>query len=254
MSSRTIINGVPIRTFQVPIDSSGQKIPVKISEPALSAENLGLETWASSEILSDLIHQLDDVEFPADSGIISSKSTVPILELGAGTGLVGLSAAAIWSLPVVLTDLEPIVPALATNIELNKEILKGDAAKATCGTLDWNKPATLSISEPSGEIFIPSSNKAHIILAADTVYSEEHPQLLSSVVLEWLSRDANARFIITYAMRVAYLDEIRELWQLLEAGGLEAVSEGQNRATAALFDDECLCEWSVWRWRQDVQG
>lgn len=194
------------------------------------------------------------MKFPADSATISPKSTVPILELGAGTGLVGISAAAIWNLPVVLTDLEPIVPALATNIDLNKEILKGDAKKAICGTLDWNKPAFLSIIEASGEISIPSSNKAHIILAADTVYSEEHPHLLSTVVLEWLSRDANARFIITYAMRVAYLDEIRELWQLLEAGGLEAVSEGQNRATAALFDDECLCEWSVWRWRQDTQG
>ncbi|GAB7357183.1 hypothetical protein MBLNU459_g8172t1 [Dothideomycetes sp. NU459] len=242
---------LPVRVFQIPGDLAGQKIPIKISEPALRAENLSLETWASSEILSNLIHRLDDVNFPSNDAAISSTSMVPILELGAGTGLVGLSAAAIWKLPVVLTDLEPIIPGLAANIKLNEGILHGDARKATCGTLDWNKPAKLSIKEPSGEVLIPSTNKAHVILAADTVYSEEHPRLLSTVVLNWLSRDPDARFIITYAMRVAYLDEIRELWQLLEAGGLEAVDEGQDTATAALFDDECLCEWSVWKWRQD---
>ena len=176
----------------------------------------------------------------------TTTTSVPILELGAGTGLVGVTAASVWKAPVVLTDLAPIVPGLAANIALNEKLLSESGSAATCGTLDWNAPSELILE--SGER-IPSSRKADIILAADTVYSEEHPELLSKVVLEWLAPHENARMIITYAMRVAYLDEIRSLWELLEAGGLESVADGQGRAGDDMFDDECLCEWSVWKWK-----
>jgi len=99
-----------------------------------------------------------------------------------------------------------------------------------------------------------SHTKAHVLLAADTCYSVEHPALLSSVVLQWLSRDPQARFVLGTALRVAYLDEITELWERLEKGGLECVRQGQEEASAAQFDDERLVEWSLWRWKQGSGG
>lgn len=236
------------RVFEVPI-SCERTISIMITEPALRAESLSLETWASSQVLSNLLHRLK-IKWPANADI-SPGSTVPILELGAGTALVGISAAAIYGVPTIVTDLAPIVPGLAANIDLNKAAVAAASSRVDCGTLDWNRPAQLHITNPDGDISIPSVNKAHVILAADTVYSEEHPVLMTSVITEWLSRDADARAIITYALRVAYLDEIRELWQRLEDAGLEAVEEGKDSASEAEFDDECLCEWSVWRWRRD---
>jgi hypothetical protein len=39
---------------------------------------------------------------------------------------------------------------------------------------------------------------------------------------------------------------------MLEAGGLEAIAEGQDRADEKEneWDDETLCEWCIWRWKQ----
>ena len=50
-------------------------------------------------------------------------------------------------------------------------------------------------------------------------------------------------------MRVAYLDEIRELWELLQRGGLEAIDEGRELLVGDDWDDEVLHEWSAWRWQ-----
>lgn len=227
------------RSFKIAASNPTGSIDVKITEPNLTAEQLPLETWASSWVMASQMHHLK-INLPTNS------ISVPILELGAGTGLVGITAATAWKAPVVLTDLAPIVPGLAANIALNQELLNDNNASATCGALDWNNPAELILENGDRK---PSAHKADVILAADTVYSEEHPDLLSKVVLEWLAPHKDARFIITYAMRVAYLDEIRAVWERLEEGGLEAVQEGQERAPNASFDDECLCEWSVWQWK-----
>ena len=229
-----------IRSFQIPTNSHSENINVDLSQPDIEADNLPLETWASSWVMASQLHLLP-IQPPSPT-----TTAVPILELGAGTGLVGITAASVWRAPVVLTDLAPIVPGLAANISLNEDLLAASESSATCGTLDWTRPSELLLE--SGER-IAAGRRADIILAADTVYSEEHPELLVAVVLAWLARHAEARFVITYAMRVAYLDEIREVWERLEAGGLEAVAEGQGRAGEDEFDDECLCEWSVWKWK-----
>ncbi|EXJ90247.1 hypothetical protein A1O1_03346 [Capronia coronata CBS 617.96] len=224
------------RTFSVP-RGTDEPVEIKIAEPALRAQGLSLQTWTSSYVLANLLHKLH-VDIPASDGAI------PVLELGAGTGLVGLTAAALWNVPVVLTDLPPIVQALAGNIQLNASIVNG---LVDCGSLDWAAPEHLTLQ--NGQTRSSHTNKASVILAADTVYSEEHPELLTKAILSWLADGSSSRLILTYAMRVAYLDQIRELWQLLEAGGLEAIAEGREQASVDDWDDECLCEWSVWRWK-----
>ncbi|EHY58910.1 hypothetical protein ABEF92_001551 [Exophiala dermatitidis] len=225
------------RSFQVP---RGSDVPleIKIAEPALRAQGLSLTTWTSSFVLASLLHKLP-VEFPP------SSSPIQVLELGAGTGLVGLTAAALWNVPVVLTDLAPIVPGLAGNVKLNDSLVKD---RVRCGSLDWAAPHNLTLQ--TGETYSADTSKAWLILAADTVYSEEHPELLSKAILRWLDRGSSSRVILTYPLRVAYLDQIRQLWELLEAGGLEAIQEGREQASADDWDDEGLCEWSVWAWKR----
>lgn len=223
------------RSFLVP-SGEDSEIEVHIAEPPLRAQNLALVTWTSSFILASMLHKLDIN--------ISSHSRVPVLELGAGTGLVGLTAASLWKKSVYLTDLAPIVPALSTNIGLNFANVK-DLVK--CGSLDWDEPDFLFAEE--GEKISADTDKAQVILAADTMYSEEHPELLSKAIFRWLARDSSARLILTWAMRVAYLDQIREIWAILEDKGLECILEGREQAKDDHWDDEGLCEWSVWQWK-----
>ena len=206
--------------YIVPTSSTGSTTTIRISEPNLTSENLGLETWASSHILASQLHHLSSkITFPSSS---NPSNLLPVLELGAGTGLVGISAATLWSQDVVLTDLAPIVPGLEANIALNEPGLQEAKAVVKAGTLDWMQPTHLSISEEK-----QSQTAAHVILIADCIYSEEHPELLSNVALKWLTRDKQARLIIAYPLRVCYLDEIREMWSRLEEGGLEACEESR---------------------------
>ncbi|KAJ6260803.1 Protein-lysine N-methyltransferase rrg1 [Drechslerella dactyloides] len=249
---------LPIRSFTIPTREPERSIEIRIAEPQLRADGLGLETWASSYILSSLLRNFrvpfdDESRTPND---ILRNANIPVLELGAGTGLVGLSAQAIWGVPVLLTDLQPIVAGLQTNIDLNPEISRGavNPAAATvnysarCGTLDWKSPSTLELG--TGDcVYSSSTSKAHVILAADTVYSEEHPELLTRVIKSWLAPDPDSRVVIAYSMRVAYLDEIRDLWNRFEEAGLEVMQEGRETAQEGMFDDELLIEWSVWKWK-----
>jgi predicted nicotinamide N-methyase len=230
-------------TFRVPL-SSEEFVDVKIHVPAIRAQGLNLLPWASTYVLACQLHNLG-VTPPQDHG-----SNISILELGAGIGLVGLVSSMLWHQPVVLTDLEPVVPGLTTNIDLNSKLLQHYGGSAIAGSLDWSEPDTLTLR---GDTSVSANEtKANIIIAADTIYDEEHPAMLAQTILKWLAPGRNARVIIVYPLRVAYLDQIRELWERLENMGLEAILEGKEEAADvgnASWDDERLCEWSVWKWK-----
>lgn len=242
MSKTTVLQ----KTFRVPL-SPTKTIDLELAEPFLLGDNLALTTWTSSFILASQLHKLDNIRFQKDD------NTIPILELGAGTGLVGLTAAALWQQNTVLTDLPGIVPGLRTNADLNIATVNKDVSTQTkttvqCGTLDWTSPSTLILE--TGQEYHVKDTKVQMILAADTIYDEDHPQLLWDTISTWLVRNKDARVVLCYAMRIAYLDQIREIWRLFEEGGLEVEREGQEEADDKVWDDERLCEWSVWRWKQ----
>ena len=264
---KTFRDPTAVRTFRIPRDpvKGGGELPIHITEPDLKAQGLSLETWAASSVQAGLIQRLteDEVSFPPSitdqipGG--GSPEIIPILELGAGTGMVGISAAIKWNLHAVLTDLAPIAPGLAANIALNRDNLP--EGQMSSGALDWSEPDRLDFYYgPEEEVGLsPSKNPyegasaAHLVLAADTIYSEEHPPLLAATILRWLSRaHLSARLIMCLPLRACYLEELRDLWSRLEDGGLECVRDGQEMADQRTFDDECLCEWSIWRWKPDL--
>ena len=119
---------------------------------------------------------------------------------------------------------------------------------ASTGTLDWAHPSDLRLTDRS---FLAGRKpkSAHVILAADVIYSAEHPAMLVDVFTYWLSKNTTSRAIICLALRAAYLDEINEFWDRMEKAGMVCVSQGQERADEKVFDDEVLCEWSVWGWK-----
>ena len=109
-----------------------------IREPPLTGDSLGLKTWGSSYVLAQLLH-LFAVGPLAHLLQKAGRHGGPpeILELGAGTGLLGLAAACVWKASVVLTDLPVIVPNLAHNVELNRAVVEERGGKAEATTLTW---------------------------------------------------------------------------------------------------------------------
>ncbi|KAK8873449.1 rapid response to glucose protein 1 [Apiospora arundinis] len=254
-------------TYQISQSASAQ-IPVVIVEAACRAENLSLTTWSSSVVISNTLHKLDIplAQLRAD-GPSEKATTTPasgaaahhgykILELGAGTGLTGLSAACIWGSRALLTDLPTIVPGLQANIDANTALFKSQGAGAGCGTLDWNAPFDLFIYDSASgsevKVGITDDNKFPVVMAADTMYTEDHPELLTRTIATCLSRSKDARVVTCWPQRVCYLEPLREFWRLMEERGLEVAQEGQEYADFEGLDDEPLHEWSVWRWK-DLQ-
>ncbi|KAG7086338.1 hypothetical protein E1B28_002300 [Marasmius oreades] len=182
-------------------------ISLTLAAPIIHAENLYLQTWGSSFVLANLLHKLED-QLPftkprtktEDDPENTSTITIDVLELGAGTGLVGLSAASILRSSlgrngaVVLTDLPTIVPSLVDNIKLNEELVGGGTV--LCGSLDWNTPNQLVLFTRTGDgedgnslTTLTPENKALLIVAADTMYTEDHPRLLSRTIFTWCVLD-----------------------------------------------------------------
>eukprot|EP00929_Paragymnodinium_shiwhaense_P034711 TRINITY_DN18854_c0_g1_i5.p1 TRINITY_DN18854_c0_g1~~TRINITY_DN18854_c0_g1_i5.p1 ORF type:complete len:401 (+),score=74.63 TRINITY_DN18854_c0_g1_i5:185-1387(+) len=88
-------------------------------------------------------------------------SSLHLLELGAGTGLAGLAAAAAGA-EVLMTDRACCLPVMRLNLELNRERVTRDAGRAACATFDW-------LEAPSPEVVQGAPWDG--IIAADLAYS-----------------------------------------------------------------------------------
>lgn len=221
-------------------DDKGSSIQVTISEPSgITSENLSLSTWGASFVLAN---QLYKIPFPL--GLDAC-----IVELGAGTGLVGISAAAIWKANVILTDLPPIVPGIAANVSLNKTLFERTGGKARVGSLDWTRPSEIVLSNTQ-EIAVAAKTKPQVILAADTIYDEDHPELLCNTITSWLAPGPTSRAILCYPLRMAYIDHVRDFWERMEAAGLECSEEGKEEGEETWNEvAHTPYEWCIWRWK-----
>ena len=252
--------GVIERTFRIPLAASATResnettddsVSIKLREPALTGDNLGLKTWASSFLLAKRLALLKDAVLP------ELGPAEQILELGSGTGLVGLAAAAVFQRQVVLTDLPEIVLNLEHNINCNADWLSDANASAKGGILDWTQPSALSLHPASDYDQVDHPPRSFpLILAADIIYSAIHASLFVSAVDAQLSRHADARVVIELPLREAYADERADLVKRMEGLGLRKVGEGEEVGyddwSAGRDDeelDEVRCWWIVWGWK-----
>ena len=247
----------PKGSIAIDTDDKGSSIDIQISESAgVKAENLSLSTWGASFILANHLHNLNVPSLSSPSkarGKIGEQSTrsFDILELGAGTGLVGLAAASMRRANVILTDLPSIVSGLVANVRLNEGLLNRRGASVSVGSLDWAKPDAIYPARSRDSLIQPeASSKPSVILAADTIYDEDHPELLSRTILTWLAPGPSSRVVLCYPLRMAYIDHIREFWDLMAAGGLECTQEAREQGDEAWNEvANTPYEWCIWRWR-----
>lgn len=107
---------------------------VVICEPPLTGDHLGLKTWGTAFAIAKKLEELG-TQYMQEA---QKGPTTTILELGAGTGLVGISAAMLWRADFVLTDLVEIVPNLQSNVERNRSAFV-EGSSVTTTVLDWNE-------------------------------------------------------------------------------------------------------------------
>jgi len=154
---------------------------------------LGWRAWRGALVLADIL-----VTVPA---LVSHRERV--LELGAGLGLAGLTAARLGAQSVVLSD---SLPALAT-AQLNNAARNGLATAVSAVHLDWNNDA------------MTKSLDADVILGSDVIYSLEHAAALPGVLSTHLRRGGYALLV----NGVRFPDVLHAFSSALDAHGLDAV-------------------------------
>ncbi len=251
LTNRTLAMPAISRTFKIP--TSASTVDIVLHEPSLTADNLGLKTWASSYLLAKRLHLL---RLP---GAVHGEWP-RALELGSGTGLVGIAAAAIGATSVHLTDLPGILPNLRRNVQENEELITSHGGSATTGVLDWSNDGD-SPRPDDGAEGAPNPNcRFPIIIAADPLYSPQHPQLLVQTIKRWLTKSQHARVVVELPLRSAYLPEIDDFKERMQATALMIIDQGEEIG----YDDwgggvegdlmEVRCWWAIWAWAKEGCG
>lgn len=252
------------RTFSIPFPQS-DKAPtqIKLIEPSLTADNLGHKTWLASYLLARRLPSLlphglawrtssdksQAVSAPELSTIgyhtPNARQLIRIVELGSGTGLLGIAAAAL--LPTAetrLTDLPDIVGNLEQNVHANAGLFAGNKMPVV-DVLDWSATDDQA-----------PTKTYDVILASDPLYSPQHPAWLVQTIFSKLSTKLDARVIIELPLRNAYLAQVHEMRQRMVDGGLELLESGEESGredwtgSNGSVGAEVKCWWGVWGWRK----
>lgn len=192
---------------------------IKVYEPSLVGDNLGWKTWGSSLVLAEIVTDtIGNPSFKSHSYTLSRP--LRVLELGAGTGLVGITWALKWEtlherelLHLVTTDLPEIVDNLNKNLELNHI-----ASWVSAEVLDWTDPASF-LAKNYGN----SEQKFDVILIADPIYSPKHPDWIVEMIALFLAPSGTCHLVIPIRQR--YKKERERLSFLLADYGLRIVEE-----------------------------
>lgn len=249
--------GALSRTFAIPLLAEEtyaaddmSMVDIVLHEPALTADNLGLKTWASSYLLAKRLVLLRNT---LSAAIESGGCGVRMLELGSGTGLLGIAAAFVLRAGILLTDLPAIVPNLEKNARNNTLLANQPHGAVEVAVLDWSLPTTLIINGERVEQAVGASFS--VILVADPLYDVEHATLLPQAIAVLLSKDRRARVVMELPLREAYVAERALLRVNMQGRGLVILEQGEEVG----YDDwgaadgealaEVRCWWSVWGWR-----
>lgn len=206
-------------TRYIKLDNSDDKIA--LYEPALTEDKVGNITWGASLVLSNAIVSNSSIT----STWLDPEDNSPILELGAGTGLVSIILAKQNSKHhVISTDLPDIIDNLAKNIRLNNIVcetfssnkqfqLSKNTSTITATYLDWTNPS---------EFLERSCTKSgfKILIFSDPVYSHQHPYWVRDTVKALLSLQKGSKVVFMIGRRERFEDVRENLWNLISELGL----------------------------------
>ena len=105
--------------------------------PPLTGDSLGLKTWGSSYLLAQNLHHFASQSLSHLFQPTGDSAGITVLELGSGTGILGLAAAYVWKTSVILTDLPMIMDNLGHNVEINRATIEAHGGHVEAAALTW---------------------------------------------------------------------------------------------------------------------
>ncbi|CAN8251349.1 unnamed protein product [Cochlearia groenlandica] len=139
----------------------------------LISQGLSFQLWPAASTFVTLLdnYRLDPANSPLTATLSLLKSNDPdtsstrlnILELGSGTGIVGIAAAATLSADVTVTDLPHVLDNLNYNADSNAEIVSRFGGKVHVAQLRWGE---------ADDVDLIIDSDVDLIIASDVVYHD----------------------------------------------------------------------------------
>ncbi|KAG6404211.1 hypothetical protein SASPL_136451 [Salvia splendens] len=154
----------------------------------LPSQGLSFQLWpAAATLVSLLDRQALPLLLPP-----SSNRPLRLLELGSGTGLVGIAAAAVLGAAVTATDLPHVLPNLQFNVDANAGALAPCGGHVRVAALSWGDEAQM---EEVGAEF-------DVVLGSDVVYHDHlYEPLLQTLRFLLLGREREVVFVMAHLKR-----------------------------------------------------
>ncbi|KAJ1481258.1 putative methyltransferase-domain-containing protein [Baffinella frigidus] len=206
---------IPRRSLGVREFENGLRIRTSTS---LLCEDTGGDVWRGAMALAKYLEEDEPASFVGKR----------VIELGGGTGLLGLSLALSGAQEVCITDKENTVPLVQKNISENEALLAAKGANARGAVLDWFD-ATLGESVVKGCPY-------DLIVVSDVFYEEE--------IVEPFVQTLRRLFCLSASRRA--ISDIRGGTGAAPGAGAGAGGGGRGRggeggAGGDVFPDMLLC-------------
>ncbi|PLW04839.1 hypothetical protein PCASD_08790 [Puccinia coronata f. sp. avenae] len=273
-----------------------RQVEIEIREGSLSFSAIGSQTWNSAPLLCrrlccETFHFFPQLQgsmvklcpanpAPPSPEISCRRRSLKVLELGSGTGLVGLTASQVLAfvlsstlnsgpidVQVFLTDYHPdVLENLQHNLDLNKSrhTLPDDCPSTLSvkvAKLDWREPESSEIASDGLE------GAFDVILGSDLVYEPEHAVWASNAVRYFLkletekidSRDpisdtkTTARtsswldpqpsFHLLLPLRPTFTRESEAVHQVFGGSDMKLLLDQTDQVAGSLPIHSCKWEW-----------
>ncbi|KAJ7728146.1 putative methyltransferase-domain-containing protein [Mycena maculata] len=206
--------GIISRIFEFP--STRGSIRVTLRDIPLENgdfSSVGAQTWGGACVLAEII-----AAQPSDFGLLDRPAPLRVLELGAGTGLVGISLAKAaeqvdGTVNIVCSDFYPsVLQNLALNIATN---FPATERTIEAHFLDWS-----SFMEATPAPRLPPFDAPfEVILGADIVYEPTHAAWIHSCVSQLLDTTPASQFHLVIPLRPTHAQESNSVETVFQSDG-----------------------------------
>ncbi|KAL8044891.1 hypothetical protein ABFX02_08G075900 [Erythranthe guttata] len=164
------------------------------------SQGISFQLWPAAATLVTLLdrhklhHHPSNTASPLSSTLSSPHRRLRILELGSGTGIVGIAAAALLGAKVTATDLPHALPNLQFNVAANAGIFEPHGGAVEVAALQWGEKKDMEA--------IGGRDQYDLILGSDVVYHDHlYEPLLETLKFFLLGTDRKMVFVMGHLKR-----------------------------------------------------